>query len=163
MFDPTVWNDDITTCIRKHTRKMSQDQKDDLQQSIYLALIEAQEQIKTAGPEAPKLVEKICVGRINVMRKRDPLKGAIRIGNNIDDIDRRIVPPRPDPFRINKEALKDALASLPDFERAVINGLFYEGRSEEDLATHFGCSQPKISRCKTWALNELHTLLTKED
>ena len=70
------------------------------------------------------------------------------------------IPDRPAPERAGLDAdtlarLEAALGSLAELDRGLIRQLFWDGRSEDDLAREWGVSQQAVSKRKQKILQEL--------
>jgi len=56
---------------------------------------------------------------------------------------------------VDRVALREALAYLPDRERQIIVSRFFEHRSQQDTAALLGISQMQVSRLERKILDEL--------
>lgn len=63
---------------------------------------------------------------------------------------------------IQFQQLHKALSLLPDDERGLIQQLFFEERTERDLAVEYGLSQKGINKRKQRILEQLRELLKKK-
>ena len=59
--------------------------------------------------------------------------------------------------------LKQRTGIMPDIEQAVVRGIFYDDKSEEELAQYLGRSVGEVKKFKQKALNDLEKLLTGGD
>lgn len=63
--------------------------------------------------------------------------------------------------KISEEKLYQALAELSEKERELIVALFFEEKTERELAAVFGISQPAVHKQKNKILKKLKTFLEK--
>lgn len=61
----------------------------------------------------------------------------------------------------SKQRVRDALASLPERERALIVGFYFEGRRFDEVADELGISKSWASRLHTKALDRLRAALRR--
>ena len=64
--------------------------------------------------------------------------------------------------RERREAVRGALATLPEQERFLVQGHYIEGRNFDELAAELGLSKSWASRMHTRALGRLRELLAKD-
>ena len=59
------------------------------------------------------------------------------------------------------EQVRNAVDSLPAAQKALINALFFEGKTEQAVAGELGISQQAVSKRVQWALIKLKKFLKK--
>jgi DNA-directed RNA polymerase specialized sigma24 family protein len=64
-------------------------------------------------------------------------------------------PPRPDPDADTRAWVESSLDGLAEPDRGLIRRLFWDGRSEDDLASEWGVSQQAVSKRKQRILKQL--------
>jgi len=163
MPDITRWKNIVESCLSRYGRKISPDDRLDLMQDMYVAILQADEQIqKLDGFEAPKFVIKLCRSLIQERAKprHEPadsidnpeVAGAIEKAGEVSDAERSRV-----------EMVRAAVGQLPEPERTLIRGIFYEDQTEMELAQHLGQSVAWVRKTKILALKKIENLLVKEN
>ena len=61
--------------------------------------------------------------------------------------------------RMESEQLHKALSFLSDYERYLIRQIYFEERTERDLAEELGCSQNAVNKRKQRILEKLRGLI----
>jgi RNA polymerase sigma factor (sigma-70 family) len=125
--------------------------KVDLRQKCYLALILAEQKIK----DIRKLRGDDAAGGYAFVVCKNTLLGEIRTGSKM-----RMSPyVEKDEPEQTYEQLDDAVASLPAEEQTLIHQVYYEGRSAREIARMNGTNRRTVQKKKERILKKLGVLL----
>lgn len=149
--DVRKYHTQIEQVINKYASDKRPREKDDLRQDAYTALIEAGEKVNS-----PQLAYKIAKDRvIDVLRKEwqhtskeVPLSRSAE-NSSLPDFSSGI-------------DLQDALAKLEPEEQLVINALFYERRTADEIGVVVGKSRQWVWNIKKSAIEKLKKFLSGE-
>jgi len=88
-------------------------------------------------------------------RYRQEWRYALRFGATVDDRRQENAVEDPTGFPVDSEAVRTALAALPETDQWLLKQLFWEERSEADVAQELGISQQAVNKRKRLALDQL--------
>jgi DNA-directed RNA polymerase specialized sigma24 family protein len=151
MADLTPWKTLIDQTFRRYAKRISKSDREDTLQDLYVAVMEAK--LPDDPIAARKKVEEICREKLRVQKTDDV---------SLSDPSLRETLPALTRPGIKLDAVRDAVNQLPDRERCIIKGIFYENQSEADLAQMLGQSRAWVKRTKELAMKKIESLLTKE-
>ena len=150
--DILKWEKDIDTAISKFTQNLSQDRKEDLKQEIWVELLEHQPipDSRTAYIHACRVLSRNHKAAQKELEKLEQLT----------DYHEAMIDPASTKF-VKSLMVREAVDKLVDPWKSVIEDLFFEGLTQDEVAEKNGKSQFWVSEKKNQALMSLKLILKR--
>ena len=145
-------------------------------QTMNRRIKEAEEDIFQQQGRPPTLLELAAKVELREKQVRMLLRGRESMAYVSIDQDRRSGDPNPVPLTMEcliaesegfpfdiRMRILAAIEQLTDIQQRVIQGLFYQGKSQSEIGKEMGISQRQVSRMKEGILSELREICQPED
>jgi RNA polymerase sigma factor (sigma-70 family) len=140
--DVTIYDQIILTCLS--SVKIQAQQRDDLKQECYVALLQRWEELKDGNFD---LAKAICQTTIERSRKSET-----RLKKNLDSLSVPQVMNKAmkkyiqEEEGITEEQLQEAIRLLPYEEYKIVYSLYVEGKTQAQIGKEYGISQTSVHR-----------------
>jgi len=152
------WSPVVDRFISGHAKALPQDEREDLRQDIFLALIESY------GPTLERCTEMwaelLALRVLECFREERRPRSLPPNWTSFDT--ENLVPDSSAPNLDLELDLGKALSQLPDGLRNVAVDLFYHDLSQQEVATKYNRTQPWVAVAKKQIVNRLYSFLKEK-